>query len=499
MCLKNEANNTPYEDKAVLENNIIGDLSDLDTQEKANIVSAINEVYKRTISSVDLENRMDGKISVHNQSNESHKDILNKISDLEAANGYPYAKTIDNQDLNNVVQTGCYYVYDCENIPGEGKWYLEVFVTKDKSVFQRAKCLSGSLVGDNRERLYVVSSESWTQWSDNIGEGDEQSIFKRVQDVELLLKEVTPKVKLNEENIQNINSNIDTLNRSIEDIKSDNSQHKLSIDSLNISTKDLFDKVEPISKQLSDTLEIVNDSNSSVNFIRQEFEQLIDKVDINSKSISSLNDEVLALSTNINGFTLYTNISQLNQKEGEEDLSDCIYNMNNSSIAIININPSFNINQYPNKHGILKVFKDENGNANVYFCTTDGYREYRGCITPSNRYMWLELCTSTKENIVLLNGFMAYDYEDDKVTVCRTGQMCCINGRIVNKTHNVDRVVVFTLPTEYRPKNKTRCYFLNEDNLSPVLCEINKNGDVIIVGGYANTNSPILINVTYNI
>ena len=112
---------------------------------------------------------------------------------------------------------------------------------------------------------------------------------------------------------------------------------------------------------------------------------------------------------------------------------------------------------------------------------------------------WKQLATTDKTEILLLNGYEVVDSGRDELIVTRSGNICNITGRIVNKTTAPNGIVVGVVDEQYRPKKYRRAYVYYEPNKMTVQCEIKPNGDIIIYDYEVTSNSNIRINITYNI
>lgn len=165
----------------------IGNLYNLQTSNKSSLVEAINEVKRNSSSSTDINSGVDGKISVHNQSSDSHPLFQQRINNLMSYVGIPYAKKMDYPNYNNLTETGVYYTTDGTNAPGGGSWYLEVMCVNDRIVFQRAKCVSGDLLEQTKDRVYDTSTNSWTSWKLNSTSKDVETLNTRIDDIESLI------------------------------------------------------------------------------------------------------------------------------------------------------------------------------------------------------------------------------------------------------------------------------------------------------------------------
>lgn len=119
----------------------------------------------------------------------------------------------------------------------------------------------------------------------------------------------------------------------------------------------------------------------------------------------------------------------------------------------------------------------------------------RHAITEGSK--WLDLATTEKTEILLLNGYEAVDSGRDELIVARSGNICNITGRIINRTTAPNGIVVGVLDEQYRPKKYRRAFVHYEADSKTVSCEIKPNGDITIYDNTVAINKGFRFNITY--
>ena len=110
---------------------------------------------------------------------------------------------------------------------------------------------------------------------------------------------------------------------------------------------------------------------------------------------------------------------------------------------------------------------------------------------------WEPIATTEKTEILLLNGYEAVDSGRDELIVARSGNICNITGRIINRTTAPNGIVVGVLDEQYRPKKYRRAFVHYEADSKTVSCEIKPNGDITIYDNTVAINKGFRFNITY--
>ena len=98
----------------------------------------------------------------------------------------------------------------------------------------------------------------------------------------------------------------------------------------------------------------------------------------------------------------YTRLSQLGLTEGSETLSDIATNMSNNSMAILNVQSSCNVSEYPVGYGVLTVNKLNINRVSFIFTETGGASTLRQWFASYNGGKfngWQRVCTTTVADV----------------------------------------------------------------------------------------------------
>lgn len=208
----------------------------------------------------------------------------------------------------------------------------------------------------------------------------------------------------------------------------------------------------------------------------------------------------IATSDHLNGIKIYTDFSQV--KVGynvNTPLLELVGSMQNNSKLIVHV--SGGGSQYPYGWGLLEITKvayqrDEIRYTPAY---TVSKNEVFVCRTYQNSGVntlspWSKIATSDRiNNLTFVNGWtLKKTMDSDTFTLSKTGNIVCMNFKIINSSTTLDWSKITTLPVGYRPKNHIAFQINSTHN---VICY--PNGEVQFDKATTSANITYSINICF--
>ena len=146
----------------------------------------------------------------------------------------------------------------------------------------------------------------------------------------------------------------------------------------------------------------------SAKVTHNELSKKVDKTDITTTIDNTSTDEQIPSAKAVYNATVdknlktYTSIAQLGLTEGSETLSDIATNMSNNSVAILNVQSSCNVSEYPVGYGVLTVNKLNISRVSFIFTETGGastLRQWFASYNGGKLNGWKRVCTTSVTDV----------------------------------------------------------------------------------------------------